>query len=74
MTPKDEAREIFNEINKIEFTESISFETGTSDVGIDLPDWVIKKVASLMIDRIPHVEGSITVDYWNEVKKELSLL
>ena len=74
MTPKDEAKAIYDEMSEIQFTESIQFETGFSDVGLDLPDWVIKKVASLMIDRIPHVEGSITISYWDEVKKELSLL
>jgi len=74
MTPKEEARQIYAEIDKIEFTEKLEFETGFGDVEIDLPDWVIKKVAILMIDRMTHVEGSITQRYWEEVKKEISLL
>jgi hypothetical protein len=56
MTPKDEARQIYAEIDKIEFTERLEFETGFGDVEIDLPDWVIKKVATLMIDRMTHVK------------------
>jgi len=74
MTPKEEARQIYNELSEIEFTQTIEFETGFSDLEFDLPDWVIKKVACTMIDKIPHVKGSITIDYWNEVKHELSLL
>ena len=74
MTPKDEARQIYAEINKIDFQEPIQFETGWVDIDIDLPNWLIKKVATLMIDRMTHVKDSITVDYWNEVKKEISLL
>jgi len=74
MFPKEEAQEIFNEINKISFVESIQFETGFSDVEIDLPDWVIKKVACIMIDKIPHTKGSITIDYWEEVKTEINKL
>lgn len=74
MTPKDEARQIYDEIDQIEFCQKEEFETGHRDLSIDLPDWVIKKVATLMIDRMTHVKGSITVDYWNEVKKEISLL
>jgi hypothetical protein len=37
-----------------------------------MPDWVIKKVACIMIDKIPHTKGSITIDYWNEVKIALN--
>lgn len=72
MTPEQEARQIYDELSKIEWTEPIEFETGFSDLEFDLPDWVIKKVACTMIDKIPHTKGSITIDYWNEVKIALN--
>ena len=65
---------MYTENNKLDFKEPIQFETGWEDIDIDLPNWLIKKVATLMIDRMTHVKDSITESYWDEVKKELSLL
>jgi hypothetical protein len=72
MDAKTEARQIFNEIGKIEFTDNIEFETGYSDVDVDLPDWVIKKAAIIVIDRMTHVKNSITEQYWKDVKTALN--
>ena len=72
MDAKTEARQIFDEIAKIEFTDSIEFETGYGDVDIDLPDWVIKKVATIVIDRMTHVKNSITEQYWKDVKDAIN--
>jgi|688.fasta_scaffold1645806_2 hypothetical protein len=74
MTAKEEAKEIYNELSQIEFTQSIEFETGFSDINIDLPDWIIKKIAIIMINRMPHVENSITIDYYEQVKQEITKL
>jgi hypothetical protein len=74
MTAKEEAKEIYNELSQIEFTQSIEFETGFSDINIDLPDWIIKKIAIIMINRMPHVENSITIDYYEQVKQEIEKL
>jgi hypothetical protein len=72
MTAKEEAKEIYNELSNIEFTQSIEFETGCSDISVDLPDWVIKKIAIIMINRIPHVKNSITIDFFEQVKQEIT--
>jgi hypothetical protein len=74
MTAKEEAKEIYNELSQIEFTQSIEFETGFSDINIDLPDWIIKKIAIIMINRMPHVKNSITIDYYEQVKQEIKQL
>lgn len=74
MTPQEEAKQIYDELSKIEWNESIQFETGFSYLEFCLPDWVIKKVVCIMIDKIPHTKGSITIDYWNEVKIALNSL
>jgi uncharacterized protein YabN with tetrapyrrole methylase and pyrophosphatase domain len=74
MTAKEEAKEIYNELSQIEFTQLIEFETGFSDINIDLPDWIIKKIAIIMINRMPHVENSITIDYYEQVKQEIEKL
>jgi len=72
MTPKEEAKQIYDELSEIIWIEPIEFETGFSELEFWLPDWVIKKVACTMIDKIPHTKGSITIDYWNEVKIALN--
>lgn len=72
MDAKTEARQIYDEIDNIHFTNSIQFETGHSDVDIDLPDWVIKKIGTQLIDRMTHKKGTITEQYWKDVKTELN--
>ena len=74
MKAKDEAIAIYNEIASIEFTNSIEFETGWSDVDVDIPDLAIKEIACGLIDRMGHIANSITEEYWKEVKKEINNL
>ena len=74
MTPKQEAEEIYKEIADIQFTNSIEFDTGWSDIEIEIPEFAIKKIAFTLIDRMTHKENSITQEYWRRVRKHLNAI
>ena len=74
MTPKKEAKEIYDEIDNISFTVRVKTENESADYDIELPDWVIKEIACRMIDRMAHKPNTITEAYWKETRAALNNL
>ena len=74
MDAKTEAKEIYDEIDNIHFTTRVKLENESGETDIDIPDWVIKKIGTQLIDRMTHIKGSITEQYWRDVREALNAL